>query len=597
MGGIAGLILPEADSSAARLLTAMTQCLHHRGPAAGGAVVFGPNGSPATERRLGGPHEPVDWGFVRFGVGLGARETSCGDNARARRQPISAPDRHTWIVMDGRIDNLTELRSAVDSRGMARLGDTPADIVLACYRAWDTGCFERLEGVWSLAIVDWAAGRVVLSRDRLGIKPLYLSRLNAGIGFASEIKSLLLSPGAWRGVNESALRDFLCDGRTDHDDQTLFERVWSAPAGCWLEFELRQRTAMRATGRVQRYWRPGLDWIDASDADREIRETLGESATDELAAAERVVKLPEDGRDAIQERMIWHLDMPFDDPAKSAMWRIAESAHRNGATSLSDSLSASDFLDAATDRGAHLAHWARRGRAIALVRETRAARRAGEAPAALIAAAVQRLAPFPIPMKRSWRARRFRWLDPDLFAVVPPPDLYAALRLDRPEPADGDWHDPMLTRHRLRSLSSGALPGRLRFLDRCTSAFALECRLPALDQRIVELAVARRPEPPNRRRPIPVGTTETAAPQTTPARPPATIDWMRGPLRPWWSDLIASRSFSDRGCFDRDGVQTLAASMERGDRRAAQRLWRVAIVEQWARQFLDTAYPMRSRLS
>ena len=66
-----------------------------------------------------------------------------------------------------------------------------------------------------------------------------------------------------------------------------------------------------------------------------------------------------------------------------------------------------------------------------------------------------------------------------------------------------------------------------------------------------------------------------------------TLKWMRGGLEPWWTELVTSQTFLDRGCFQPNGVVKLIERVENGDAEAASHLWRVAIVEQWARRFLD----------
>jgi asparagine synthase (glutamine-hydrolysing) len=254
MCGIAGLIFSERSPDAGPLITRMTQSLHHRGPDDGAAVLFGGHGASVVQRPLGARNETVEWGRFDATLALGARRLAVIDRSDAGRQPMSASGGQAWIVFNGEIYNYVELREELAARGMTFTGRGDTEVALAAYRAWGADCFSRFRGMWALAVVDWVAGRVVLSRDRLGIKPLYLAGFERGYAFASEIKSLLLLPGVSRDVNEARLRDFLIDGLLDHTNDTLFEDVWSFEPGCWLEIDLRPPTLTAPLGRLHRYW-------------------------------------------------------------------------------------------------------------------------------------------------------------------------------------------------------------------------------------------------------------------------------------------------------------------------------------------------------
>ncbi|GMU35694.1 MAG: asparagine synthetase B [Planctomycetia bacterium] len=237
MCGITGLILTELDPEAGRLITAMTQAVFHRGPDDGGAVVFGLGGRPVVHRRLGTVDAEVQWDYLSGQVALGARRLAVIDTTEAGHQPMTAGEDQPWLVFNGAIYNHRALREELSAAGMAFGGRSDTEVVLAAYRHWGVECFRRFEGMWALAIYDPAAGRVVLSRDRFGIKPLHLTRTRNAIAFGSEIKSLLT--GVSRDADGSMLRDFLAYGWVDHSDRTMFEGIWSMPPGCALTFDLR----------------------------------------------------------------------------------------------------------------------------------------------------------------------------------------------------------------------------------------------------------------------------------------------------------------------------------------------------------------------
>jgi asparagine synthase (glutamine-hydrolysing) len=281
MCGIVGFIFDALEPRGGEWLTAMTQRLYHRGPDDGGAVIFGLGGKPVIERHLGKPNEPVAWDYLAAQVGLGARRLAIIDLSEAGHQPMASPDGNSWLVFNGAIYNFRELRSELAAHGMNFRGASDTEVLLAAYRAWGMACFERFEGMWAVAIYDVPAGRVILSRDRLGIKPLYVAKLEKGLAFASEIKALLEIPGAPRAIEQTMLRDFLTRGYVDHTDNTLFEDIWSVPAGCAITLELRA-TGPKPTrrGKIWRYWTPAK----SADSDGQFTDRLRESLSSSVAS-------------------------------------------------------------------------------------------------------------------------------------------------------------------------------------------------------------------------------------------------------------------------------------------------------------------------
>lgn len=666
MCGITGLILDEHDDRAACWLTDMTQLLYHRGPDDGGAVVFGHNGNPAVERVFGPPGDAVDWGHVRFELGIGARRLAVLDLSPSGRQPMPAPDRHAWIVFNGEIYNHSALRGELINRGMSFEGRSDTEVFLAAYRAWGTECFARLEGMWAAAIVDWAAGRVVLSRDRFGIKPVYVTRFGSGIAFASEIKSLLALPGVKRGVNEARLRDFLSEGLSDHTDDTFFEGIWSVPAGCWVAIDLRTRTAMHSAGEAKRIWRPSHKWNGGADAldrvhaavrhavachlgsdvpvgsclsggldssaivsfIRELADDAGDKAPnwsqhtftaslpdsplDETVYAQTVLDafpnlighFVEPTADHLMDDMeplVWHQEQPFGTPSIFMQWEVMRTASQLGVTVLLDGQGGDEvFCGYEGYWPPYLAHLLMRARISTFMREFRAASQQWYHRGALAARVAARLLPdkLRVRLRQAVNSQRQGWLADDLFEVREEPGLFPALRIAPPETCVGTWRDPAFARFVSQVLLASSLPSLLRFEDRSSMAFSIEARVPFLDRSLVELAMGlplAQKMKNGRMKVILRRAMQGVVPDAVVERTDKigftapTAEWMRGPLRPWWRDLISSQSFRERGCFNPAGTESLAASVEKGNDARAEDLWRVAIVEQWARQFLDTA--------
>lgn len=670
MCGIAGLIFDELDPRGGEWIARMTQAMHHRGPDDGGAVVFGLNGSPVMAKALGPASDPVNWGYLPCHVALGARRLAIQDLSAAGHQPMSSPDGHTWLVFNGEIYNHAALREELRRRGAVFAGHSDTEVLLHAYRAWGMECFARLEGMWGLAIVDWIARRVVLSRDRLGIKPLYLSRFEKGLALASEIRPLLGLPGAMRGVNESALRDFLIAGLVDHDDATFFDGVYAMPPGCVIEWPLRRSTSTEFVAKATRYWQPMAGWGDADatevGAASAIRDalaasvrthltgdvdvgsclsggidssaivmlahqaggataqgshwsqhtftaTLPGSPLDEARFAEKVLEaapqlkghsVAPSGNGLLSDidRLIAYQEQPFGSASIYMQWEVMRLAKQTGVKVLLDGQGGDElFCGYEGHWPPMLAHLLTHGRWISLVSQFRAVPAAAFSRGSLAGRTLAHALPAELRQRASLRRqfRRQAWLDRDLADAEAPPDLWTALRIAPPAPMGVLEDGPALSRHLWNILLRESLPGLLRFEDRNSMAFGIEARVPMLDRAVVEMAMRTPPQLKMRDgqtkqvlRTAMRGVVPDAILSRTDkigfAAP--TLDWMRGPLRSWWSDFVGSQSFRDRGCFSANDVNELAKRIDGNGASASQAaldLWRVAITEAWARQFLD----------
>src|SRR5438093_9458286 len=167
MCGIAGKFLFDPDAPVDRdLLAAMTGVIAHRGPDASG-YYFGD------------------------GIGLGHRRLSIIDLSTGD-QPVANEDRTVWVVFNGEIYNFPELRRDLQARGHRFRTHSDTEVIVHGYEEWGDACVERFRGMFAFAVWDATARRLLLARDRLGVKPLYYARLNdEGLIFASEIKAIL----------------------------------------------------------------------------------------------------------------------------------------------------------------------------------------------------------------------------------------------------------------------------------------------------------------------------------------------------------------------------------------------------------------------
>src|SRR6185436_8238748 len=130
----------------------------------------------------------------------------------AAAQPMTSEDGRFTLAYNGEIYNYPEVRATLESLGRRVTSSGDTEVILRAFQEWGTGAFTRLRGMFALAIWDAAEGTMFLSRDRLGIKPLYVRRLPEGLAFASEIRALLATNLACPRLSPAGLRSYLGSG-------------------------------------------------------------------------------------------------------------------------------------------------------------------------------------------------------------------------------------------------------------------------------------------------------------------------------------------------------------------------------------------------
>ena len=124
-------------------------------------------------------------------------------------QPIRSEDGQTVLVFNGEIYNYRELRQTLCDRGHQFQSQSDTEVVLRAFLEWDTQCFERFKGMFALALWQEPQQRLVLARDRMGIKPLYYSQRAGQLYFGSELKALLVHPEISHTLDPAALSQYL----------------------------------------------------------------------------------------------------------------------------------------------------------------------------------------------------------------------------------------------------------------------------------------------------------------------------------------------------------------------------------------------------
>lgn len=211
-------------------------------------------------------------------VSLGATRLKIID-LEAGAQPMASDDGDTVLAFNGEIYNHAELRRELEALGHRFLTRSDTETVLRGFLEWDTGCFERLRGMFAIALWTESKKRLVLARDRLGIKPLYFCRWQDDILFGSELKAILVHPEVERRLSLPALNCFLSLNYVPCP-RTLVEGIEKLPPGHFLEW----RDGAVRTGC---YWRLAFreqpQWTEESAKER-LDSLLRDSIREHLIA-------------------------------------------------------------------------------------------------------------------------------------------------------------------------------------------------------------------------------------------------------------------------------------------------------------------------
>jgi asparagine synthase (glutamine-hydrolysing) len=224
MCGIAGIVKldPRRNVEASRL-DRMVDAMHHRGPDGRGTLLDGP-------------------------VGLGHARLAIVDLAGGA-QPIANETTTAWIVCNGEIYNHPDLSRQLEGQGHRYRTASDSETALHAYEDGGPDCVERLHGMFAFAVWDRARRRLLLVRDRLGIKPLYYACTGDELVFASEIKAILASGAVRPELDRGALPELLAN-RFVAGSGTLFRGVHQLRPGRWLSFSFDEGL------RIRRYWTP-----------------------------------------------------------------------------------------------------------------------------------------------------------------------------------------------------------------------------------------------------------------------------------------------------------------------------------------------------
>jgi len=520
----------------------------------GREVHFGGSDTPEHVMRGGLAYTPRDrieesWRSPAGGLMFGHRRLSIVDLSLRGHQPAMYGDRY-WISYNGEVYNYIELREELKAAGYRFETESDTEVILAAYMAWGKACLSRFNGMWALAIYDAREQQVFLARDRFGVKPLYYRTEGSRFAFASEIKAFGALADWQARADETQLFDFLAWDIVDHNDHTMFDGVRQLPAGHHMTLDLREwstpslgrapkvpvaerwyqigpanltsHEAVEALPRLLEdavslrlradvpvgsclsggldssaivcLMRKGLNKLDsksllktftAGSSDAAFDETRYARAVIERAGTEPhfVVPEPEALFDNL-DKLVWHQDEPFGSTSIYAQWCVFESASQNDIVVMLDGQGADEIFGGYRGFfGAYLAGLVRAGRVGAWAREIAAMRKnIGFSPVRSVGYTASYLYPGLVSLLGKFDNRAYSdhgWLGPRAQSVLSrnPHEMVAGRTASVRELS-------------IAQVLSTNLPRLLHWEDRNSMAFSLEARVPFLDYRVVECALA-----------------------------------------------------------------------------------------------------------
>jgi asparagine synthase (glutamine-hydrolysing) len=628
MCGIAGRFNYDARQPIDPALPhAMTRVMTHRGPDAGGA-------------------------YLGEGVALGHRRLSIIDLSTGD-QPLANEDGTIWTVFNGEIYNFAEVRRKLESHGHVFRTNTDTEVIVHGYEQWGPDAVTRFRGMFAIALWDAPKRRLLLVRDRLGVKPLYYAPLASALVFGSEIKALLQDPDVPRGWSAEALDAYLALQYVPCP-QTIYDGIFKLPPAHYL-------IAERGAVTITRYWDLAFDGTGDASREGEYLDRLesllfeavklrmisdvplgaflsggidsslvvaamaqasrtsgsgvvtmsvgfAEQAFNELEYARTVAShLKTEAHETIVNpditdllpTLAWHFDEPFADSSAVPTYYVSKAAREHVTVALSGDGGDELWAGYARHRVEHSELVARRWLGSS---GTRVAGWLGtQLPLTLRGArSLRHLALAPADAYA--RKHAYGLFDDDVRAglyagdfalAVRDADPYASLRRAYDNCASPDPLDRAL----YVDVNTYLVDDILTKVDRMSMAVSLEARDPLLDHRLLEFAAT---VPTSLK--LKNGRSKYLLRRLLERHVPASIvdrpkqgfavpvgDWLRGPLSHMATDLLQDGRLRERGIFDAAAIRTLWTEHQSRERDHGHRLWSLMMLELWFRQFVDGA--------
>jgi asparagine synthase (glutamine-hydrolysing) len=627
--GIYGVLDLDGRPASPDLVSRMARLTVHRGPDDEGMHLDGP-------------------------CAIGMRRLSIIDVAGGH-QPLSNADETLWLVCNGEIYNFRELRRELEAKGHRFRTRSDSETLIHLYAEHGDAFVGRLNGMFAFALWDARRRRLLVGRDRLGIKPVYLYQDGARFVFASEAKAILALSGFTPEIDSAALQSYLQLGYVPapqsmfrgieklppaslvviEDGRRRCARYWSMPAAVdrtltereWVE---RVRARLEESVRMQMvsdvpigaFLSGGIDSscvvaFMSRHSDRPVRTyAIGfeggpaETFYNELPFARRIAeRFGTDHHEIVVRpdvvgllpQLLWHLDEPLADSAFLTTYLVSEFAHREVTVILSGVGGDELFGGYRRYLGDHYLRYF--GQLPAWLRRA-AASVGGKLPAdrhSRTLNALRLARSFLASADLSFEDRYRSYVE-----VFPAAAAAQVARANGTERADrlaaalpAAASDDPLQRMLIVDAETQLPDDLLMLTDKMSMAVSLECRVPLLDHELVELAAAMPQEIKIRG-----GRLKHAMKAALEGLLPADIlergkrgfgtpfgAWLKGDLAPVLRELLSRRSIDARGLLQHDAVARLVADHEANRLDGTDRLLALVNLEVWARIFLDRRPP------
>ena len=273
MCGICGEIRTDGGTPDLAAMARMVAALVRRGPDAGGVLAQG-------------------------AAALGHRRLKIIDTSEMSSQPMVDPELGLAIVFNGAIYNYRELRAELEGKGYRFFSSGDTEVLIKAYHAWGTRFVERLNGMFAFAIRERDSGRVVLARDRLGIKPLYLARAPNRLRFASTLPALLAAGEVDMSINPRALNFYMTFHAVVPAPDTILTGIEKLPPATVMTVDA------DGTARQEKFWsltfgpHPEERGYDADDWEAAVLDGLRRAVKRRLVADVPVGALLSGGLDS-----------------------------------------------------------------------------------------------------------------------------------------------------------------------------------------------------------------------------------------------------------------------------------------------------------
>jgi asparagine synthase (glutamine-hydrolysing) len=622
MCGIAGFVSLTGQPAEQARVDAMIDTLEHRGPDDTGVFTSGP-------------------------AGIGAARLSIIDVAGGH-QPISTDAGAITVAQNGEIYNYVELAREIELAGRRMTTMCDTEVIAHLYAMHGVAAFSRMRGMFAVAIWDAPRRRLILARDRVGKKPLYVMRRDGEVVFGSEVKAILAATRTTPSVNPHALLQFFTFGYTAGRD-AIFDGMQRLEPGTTLAID-------QATGRerVDRFWSwpesPVTTNVSEAEAIDALRHELTEAVRLRMRSDVPLGAFLSGGMDSaavlalmtqLSPQPVKTFTIGFGDPAYDELAEARQTAAHFGAEHheqvvTADGIGVSEalarhydepFADASAIPSFYVAALARKHVTVCLTGDggdelfagytpyADALARAGS-PAEALWRSVVRAGAKLVPVHARGKGRLSTMaLGPEswfvwrrtvfptylLEAVIAPEVLAAATALPEDAAVDALRRDEQPLLARLQRWDQGHyLPDDILVkVDRATMAHSLEARCPILDHRVIELAASQ----PSSRHGSAHDTKRLFREVIRPWVPADVLTrpkrgfgvplrrWFQEGLIGWAREILLDPRSQQRGWTRPPQVGAMLEQHAAGQRDHAKRLWALISLELWARRYLDGQLP------